>query len=227
MSSVPYEKGALFLSRLESLFGRERFDAFLKGYFDHFAFQSITTADFETYLRETLFPEDPKAAEPIDLHAWLRQPGLPADAPEPTSERFAAVEAEARRWLDGQVEARDLTTDDWSTLEWLRFLRTLPRDLPASRMAELDAAFGLTDRGNSEIIAQWLEMAIHTRYPPAGPRLEQFLTRVGRRKFLMPLYEALARTAEGKSQARAIYKQARRAYHPIAAESVDQLLGRP
>jgi aminopeptidase N len=44
MSDIPYEKGALFLTQLEHTFGRERFDAYLKGYFDHFAFQSITTA---------------------------------------------------------------------------------------------------------------------------------------------------------------------------------------
>src|SRR5262249_50448520 len=61
MTQVPYEKGALFLTVLERAFGRPRFDAFLKGYFDHFAFRSITTADFEAYLREHLFPADPKA----------------------------------------------------------------------------------------------------------------------------------------------------------------------
>ncbi len=45
-TEVPYEKGALFLRQLELAFGRDRFDKFLRGYFDHFAFQSITTADF-------------------------------------------------------------------------------------------------------------------------------------------------------------------------------------
>ena len=41
-----YEKGALFLRHLEEVFGRERFDKFVRGYFEHFAFQSITTDDF-------------------------------------------------------------------------------------------------------------------------------------------------------------------------------------
>src|SRR5207253_1192419 len=36
---VPYEKGALMLRTIEEAVGREQFDIFLRGYFDHFAFQ--------------------------------------------------------------------------------------------------------------------------------------------------------------------------------------------
>ncbi len=53
-SDVPYEKGRLFLNYLAAKFGRERFDAFLHGYFDHFAFKSITTEQFNDYLAENL-----------------------------------------------------------------------------------------------------------------------------------------------------------------------------
>src|SRR5216684_3148794 len=49
-SDVPYQKGRLFLGYLEAKFGRDHFDAFLRGYFDHFAFKSITTEQFNQYL---------------------------------------------------------------------------------------------------------------------------------------------------------------------------------
>ena len=42
----PLREGRALPASLEETFGRERFDKFLRGYFDHFAFQSITTADF-------------------------------------------------------------------------------------------------------------------------------------------------------------------------------------
>ena len=45
-TNVPYEKGRLFLTYLDAKFGRDRFDAFLRAYFDHFALQSITTEQF-------------------------------------------------------------------------------------------------------------------------------------------------------------------------------------
>ena len=47
---VPYVKGALMLRAIEEEIGRDRFDPFVRGYFDQFAFQSITTAMFEAYL---------------------------------------------------------------------------------------------------------------------------------------------------------------------------------
>jgi hypothetical protein len=70
-------------------------------------------------------------------------------------------------------------------------------------------------------------MAIRNHYSPADPRLEAFLTSIGRRKFLMPLYGELKKTAEGRTRAKAIYARARPFYHPIAVESVDRLLGTP
>lgn len=225
MTRVPYEKGALFLTTLEHAFGRERFDAFLRAYFNHFAFQSITTADFEGYLQDQLLKTDPAVAAKINVQAWLHEPGLPPGFPEPSSSRFAVVTAAARDWLDGKIAADRLSTQGWSTHEWLHFLQALPLELPSEKMAALDQAFSLTASGNAEISQQWLLMAIRSHYAAADSRLEEFLTSIGRRKFLMPLYGELKKTAEGTARAKAIYAKARPFYHPIAVESVDRLLG--
>ena len=75
-------------------------------------------------------------------------------------------------------------------------------------MAELDEAFHLTQSGNSEIAFQWLMMSIKNQYESAYPRLEEFLMTIGRRKFIKPLYEELAKTPEGKERALAIYRRA-------------------
>jgi hypothetical protein len=91
-------------------------------------------------------------------------------------------------------------------------------------MAELDHAFHLTRSGNSEIAFQWLLMAIKNHYQPADQRLEEFLLTIGRRKFIKPLYEELAKTPEGKERALAIYKRARPTYHPIAVATIDDVL---
>ncbi len=225
--SVPYEKGALFLKRLEKAFGRERFDPFLRRYFDHFAFRSLSTEDFEDYLKAELFPADPEAAKTIDLAAWLHAPGLPSDAPVPTSARLAAVVKSARCWREGAVPAAELPAVDWSTMEWVAFLRSLPHDLAASRLGELDAAFHLTDHANAAVCAGWLELAIRAKYAPANTRLETYLTTVGRRRYIVPLYEALARTKAGKKKARTLYEKARPGYHPMVVEAVDRILGTP
>jgi aminopeptidase N len=202
---VPYEKGALLLRTIEQAVGRARFDAFLRSYFDHFAFRSITTADFLDYLRSQL-------PNPVPVEEWIFQPGIPAGAAEPHSDAFARV---GGGW--------PADTSRWSTQEWLHFLRR--QDPPD--MERLDREFQLTQRGNSEILHQWLLMAVRSGYPAAYPKLEEFLCSVGRRKFLKPLYSELMKTGEGKALAGRIYARARAGYHPIAQATIDALVCGP
>ncbi len=223
-TQVPYEKGALFLRHLEETFGRERFDQFVKGYFDHFAFQSITTADFRAYLQKNLLDANPQLAAKVPVDEWLEKPGLPASAPQPQSDAFAKVEAQAKGWLDGQTPAAKLQTKEWTTQEWLHFLKFLPPQLNESQMKEMDQAFGLTKIGNAEIAHQWLLISIHNQYSPAYPRLEEYLISIGRQKLIKPLYEELAKTPEGRERALGIYRKARPGYHPIAQNAMDKLL---
>lgn len=224
LTDVAYEKGALFLTHLEATVGRERFDQFLKGYFDHFAFRSVTTAEFAAYLREHLLAGEPASAAKVPVDEWLYKPGVPGSAPTVRADLFAAVERQAKAWADGTVAAKDLKTSEWSTQEWLHFLEELPAALPPGRMKELDDAFKLTDRTNAEIAFQWLLLAVRHGYEPAYPRLERFLMGQGRRKFLKPLYEELAKTPAGLDRARRIYAVARPTYHPIAVATVDAIL---
>ena len=231
-TDIPYEKGALFLRHLEQTFGRARFDRFLRSYFDHFAFQSITTEQFLAYLKTNLLNKYPSLAAKVPVDEWINQPGLPVGAPNPTSSAFDRVEEQAKRWMRGEMAASAIPTAKWTTQEWLHFLKSLPEEkvatnaavLDRQKMAELDQAFHLTQSGNSEIAFQWLMMSIRNRYEPAYPRLEEFLMSIGRRKFIKPLYEELAKTPEGKERALAIYGRARSTYHPIAVASIDEAL---
>ncbi len=199
-TSVPYEKGALFLRHVEQIFGRQKFDAWLRRYFDRFAFQSISTAQSLEYMHEHLFTDNPQLAAEIPVEEWVVEPGLPACSRPPV------------------FEAAERITE-WTTHEWLHFLRGLPSQLDARRMQDLDSAYHLTRSGNDEILHQWLLMAIRNRYEPAYARLEQFLIEVGRRKFVKPLYEAM-----DLKQAAAIYEKARPGYHPITQATIDAIL---
>jgi leukotriene A-4 hydrolase/aminopeptidase len=223
-TGVPYEKGALFLRRLEENVGREKFDRFVRGYFDKYAFQSITTDTFVDYLQKNLLAANPSLISAADVDEWIYKAGLPKNAPQPASDAFVKVETQANNYASGKIAANEIQTNAWTTQEWLHFLKTLPTDLGAKRMTELDATFDLTNRGNSEIAFQWLLMSIRNDYAQAFPRLEEFLTSIGRRKFVKPLFEELAKTPEGTKRANEIYAKARPGYHPITAASVDTIL---
>lgn len=230
VTDIPYNKGALFLTHLEQAYGRERFDSFVRSYFDHFSFQSIHTRQFEKYLRQNLLSSNPMSgsastgAQAVPVEEWIYKPGIPSNAPKLQSDAFNKVEEQARLWMNGQAAASPLRTSTWSYHEWLHFLRTLPSPLPRDRMGQLDATFQFSQSGNSEILHQWLLVAIRSDYEPAYPRLEQFLISVGRRKFLRPLYEELVKTEPGRQRALAIYRKARPTYHPIAVQTCDEIV---
>ena len=226
MTQVPYLKGDLFLRLLEETVGRARFDTFLRAYFDHFAFRSITTRDFVAYLNEHLLAGEAGLAETLGVDAWLEQPGLPPNAPRAESDALTLVEQQAARWASGEIGAATLDAGDWTTQEWLHFLKSVPETLTAQQMMELDDTFGFTQVGNSEIAHQWLLTVIRNRYEPAYGRLETYLVGIGRRKLIKPLYDELVKTPEGRARAEAIYDRARPGYHPISVSSIDEVFGR-
>jgi leukotriene-A4 hydrolase len=220
---IPYIKGALLLRLMEQTFGREAFDKFLNGYFDYFAFQSITTPTALDYLRRELFAKFPGQARAIDLEEWVFQPGLPDSAPKPQSDRLDAAAQQAFRWSAGDLSAKQIQTGLWSTQEWIEFLQRVGRPLTLDQAHELDDAFQLTHRRNSELLFEWLRISIETLYEPAFPRLEEFLLTVGRGRFIKPLYTLLRRDPRTRDWAAATYLKARPGYHAIARTALDKL----
>ncbi|MFL6290995.1 MAG: M1 family metallopeptidase, partial [Thermoanaerobaculia bacterium] len=223
MNDVAYEKGKLFLRMLEQSVGREKFDRFLRTYFDTFAFQTMDTRRFLDYLKQNLFGGSEEKMKELQVEQWVYGPGVPSNAPQLRSAAFDKVDQTVAAFQQG-TPAAQLDTKDWTTHHWLHFLRNLPKPLDAQKMADLDAAFHFTESGNSEILSAWLLLAIPNRYEPAYPALERFLTSVGRRKFLKPLYEELAKTPEGTEMALRIYKKARPGYHSVSRNTVDEIL---
>ncbi|WP_404409784.1 M1 family metallopeptidase [Pseudidiomarina marina] len=219
-SQVPYVKGQLFLVYLEQKFGRDMFDKFLRQYFEDFAFQSISTEQFKKYLKRQLLDKQPDTVTMSKINEWLHEPGLPEDAPKPTSDAFTQVEQQMQRWLKGG----QLQTDKWTTHEWLHFINNLPLDISANNMARLDREFNLTNIQNSEIAHAWLKLAIVKKYEPARERLRSYLLTIGRNKLVSPLYRELAKTSDNLKWAREVYQQAKPGYHPLTQTVNEALL---
>lgn len=223
-SGVPYTKGQLFLMFLEQKFGRDKFDPFVKQYFDDHAFQSLDTARFVVYLEQQLLNKYPGIVSMDEVKRWIYQPGLPEGTPEPQSDAFNQVLQQAHAWLAGDAALSSLPTDSWTVHEWLYFINNLPLSITPEQLAQLDATFNLTLSSNSEITHAWYLLALKTGYQDIAAPLEQYLISIGRRKLIIPLYKQLASTPEGLAFARAVYEKARPGYHPLAQGTVDELL---
>lgn len=223
LTSIPYEKGFYFLKKIEETVGRENWDAFLNEYFEEFAFEVMTTEAFLFYLDRKLLNRDSTWFNEINVKEWVYSPGIPSNISKINSSRFEQVNAELQKFMN-RAPASSLNTKNWMTPEWLNFLRALPDDLSMLKLKELDTAFGLTESGNSEIKAIWLEKSLPQNYAPSIKAAREFLLKVGRRKFLVPIYEALLKADPSAKLAKEIYAEARPNYHAVSRESIDKLL---
>ncbi len=224
VSRIAYDKGYFFLRLIEETVGRDRFDAFLKTYFQTHRFGVMTTEMFLDYLRDNLISDDEWNA--VGVSEWVYGKGLPDNLPAVESTRFANVDEAVKMALDGN---KPDNTDQWSTHEWLRFIQGIHDNLTGDGrgiLTTLDDWYGFTESGNSEILAAWWQPVIKHQYTEAYPAMETFLVNVGRRKFLTPAYRALKETDQ-IDVAKAIYEKARPNYHAVSRQTMDALLNHP
>jgi aminopeptidase N len=220
-SAIVYDKGAYFLRTVESIVGRERFDAWLKQWFDNHAFQPATSAMILADMEANLVADEAEA-EKLKLREWIYETGLPDNVAKPDPAAFAEVDAAAEAF------GADRTLDDaawtkWTSAERQRFLASLPRELMEAELAGLDEALRLSDSKNNEILFLWLKLAMENQYEAAVPTVDTFLSNVGRRKFVAPLFETLMEEgAWGQAIAKRIYAKTRQSYHSVTTGTVDK-----
>jgi aminopeptidase N len=223
MTNIPYEKGATLLRTIEWAVGRARWDAFLRDYFDRHAFQPQTSAGFLADLRANLIKGDVALEQKLGLDAWVYDAGMPANAVHIKSDAFAQIDAAAKAFATRGPGGVDPAA--WTTAQRVRFLNHLPRRLPAARLADVIKMLVLDGQRNSEVRFAWLRLAVVNHYDPALPDLEDFLTSMGRRKFVLPLFtDLVAQGNWGKPIAERIYAKARPGYHSVTTGSVDKVV---
>src|SRR5690606_20714968 len=142
-SGIVYDKGAAFMRTVEQIVGRERFDAWLRQWFDNHAFQPATSALLLADMRANLVKGDAELERKLMLDQWVYGTGLPANVARPVPAAFAEVDAAAAdyaktRKVDPAAWAR------WTTAERLRLLAKLPKRMDAKQLAGLDSALGLS-----------------------------------------------------------------------------------
>jgi leukotriene-A4 hydrolase len=222
-TQIPYEKGQFFLRTIEAHVGRPRWDRFVKDYFQHFAFQSITTEEFMDYFRKNLIQNDAQLEKNLQIDAWVYGSGVPSNIIEVKSSRLEKVDQEMEAWRGGKP-ASQLQISQWSTQEWMHFIRRIPAVAGKTEMAELDSAVHFSDSQNSEILNEWLLVVIAKQYKPVYGVIEKFLSSNGRRKYVKQLLTALAKTPDGLQFGRQIYAKTRSSYHSVTRDIADRIL---
>ncbi len=214
-SSLPYEKGARFVALLERAAGREVFDALVRDYMARFRFGALTSEEFLAFVEERL----PGLPARVRADEWLYVPGLPDNAPVFRSQALERLTALAEGFAGGARPAPE-DASAWEPAQLLVYLQRLPRALDHAGCAWLDTTLGLTRRGNHEILVEWLTIAAGSDHEPAFARLREVLLRVGRMKYLRPLYTALGQNARTRALGREIFAAAAPGYHALSRRVV-------
>lgn len=222
ISMIPYVKGYAFLRVIENAVGREKFDVFIKNYFDAHAFKSITTEDFLKYYNENLIKGDKALADKIKAEDWIYKPGIPTNITPVSSADFDAIDKIQKSWRETGVKG--LSQKITTTSEKQYFIDHLPTDITPKEMEAIDAEFNFTKGGNFIIKRQWFVQSIIHQYKAANPAIEQFLVSISRTGSVMMLYKEMVKTPEGKVWAKQIFDKAKSGYHATTVQAVEGVL---
>ncbi len=229
-SNIPYEKGAHLLWLIEKTVGREVFDKFMIGYFKANAYKPFTTAMALTYFDNNLWNQNPDWEKTVGFEQWIYEPGIPANCPRPGNTRFAKVNEAVKIFSSPSLSANATKgiSSNWSTHEWLQFLRKLPHPCTLAQMELLDKQFKLTQTQNSEIAFEWYMLSLASNYKTVYANLESFLMKVGRKKFVKPLYTAMVENKKPQDEqyilAHNIFAKAKNNYHPATTKAVSEVV---
>jgi aminopeptidase N len=222
--TIHYHKGQLLLEYLENAFGREPFDEFIGAYFEDFAFDTISSENFLDYLDENLLQIHQGKVTRSQVETWLYEPGLPGDAPVPTSATLKQAATMALAWSQGELALNEIPADSWSPQAMRHFINSLPADLSEDDLAQLDEALGLSVAGNAEIGRTWFIQVAKRQYRAAYDNLEKHLNHYGRTRLVAPVYRALAENGADLDLAREMFARARGKYHPLTIARISSVL---
>ncbi len=226
MTDVAYVKGAFFLKTLESKVGRDKMDVFLTSYFNHFKFTSVNTQKFVSYLEKELLQ---KYNIDFNYEEWIYQPGIPKSCIDLKSDGFESVKEMSSAFVNDEIAEKweNLPFNkrsDYSVQEWLTFIRHLPSDIDNEKMKILDKNLAFSEWTNAEIQFEWFMKSISSNYSPAYPYLKSFLEKIGRRKFILPLYEALYKNENTRKKGLDWFNEFKKNYHAVSSNSIAKAL---
>ncbi|KAF2433615.1 putative leukotriene A-4 hydrolase like protein [Tothia fuscella] len=226
-SSVPYEKGFVFLYHLEKLIGKDKWDKFIPHYFTEFKFKSLDSYDFKACLLK-FFESDKDASaklEELDWDTWFYKPGYP---PKPdfddsmvkvcyeladswknkSTTDFKPSESDISSWLANQ------------SVVFLEKLQTFEKSLPVDDIELMGKVYGFDKSANVELVSRYYGIGLKGECKSIYKPTAELLGTVGRMKFVRPLYRLLNEV--DRELAVKTFEKNKEFYHPICRGMVEK-----
>jgi leukotriene-A4 hydrolase len=218
-TSIPYYKGCFFLQECEYAVGRERFDAFIQNYMDSFQFQSLTTEAFLDFLKAEL----PEVFEKVDVHQWIYEPGLPEEWHRPKSHLYKHIQQVLKDYEQGIKPTKE-QVHNWHRYQILSFLQGLPRKISIEDCQYFDDILELEKRNDVAFFSFFYVICITSGYEAILPRVEQFMEKIGRMLYVLPIVRAMIATDWSRDKVRPLFERVRDRHHQITVNAIEGLL---
>lgn len=206
-SAIPYEKGCLFLTYLESLTGEDQFMGFLKEYLGSFQYKSVTSYDFKDFFISR-FP----GVEGVDWAFWLRGTGNPGFTPAFDRSLIVQVESLFSAWQEPSYSPSLADIESFAYEQVVLLLSLMSSD-PKEHYGKVAEAYCFAGTSNAEIKFNWLILVLKLGTRQHYPKVKEFLEGIGRMKYVRPLFRLLVRSGQ-TALAGEILANCREFYHP-------------
>jgi leukotriene-A4 hydrolase len=218
---IPYFKGRFFLQECEYVVGRERFDTFIQTYMDRFQFQSLTTEAFLDFLKAELA----QVFEKVDISTWIYKPGMPeADTwYSPKSRLYDDVQNVLNDYRQGIKPTKE-QVQSWHRYQILSFLQGLPKQIPVEDCQYFDSILELDKRNDVAFFSHFYTTCVTSGYKAILPRIDQFLGKIGRMLYILPIVRAMIATNWSRGHIRPLFERVRDRHHRITVKTIEKLL---
>ena len=221
VSQIPYFKGAHFLTQLEKVVGREKFDEFIQKYMQSFQFKSITTEEFLVFLEAEL----PEAVEAVDVQNWVYEPGTPKGGFDTPSEQYDDAMQVLERFLDGKRPSKD-DVDGWNRFQKMAVLQGVLGKASVEDCGYLGELFDMQNSQDSSLLTLFYQSCIKAGQQEVMPLVEEYLGRIGRELHTREIYRALSEQDWAKEETRRIFDKVKAGYHPVSAGNIEAILSK-
>ncbi|KLJ06581.1 leukotriene A-4 hydrolase [Blastomyces silverae] len=219
-SSIPYEKGFIFLFYLENLIGKAKFDKFIPHYFTKYKELSLDSYEFKSSMLD-FFSNDSEAhalLTSLDWDKWFYGPGLPPK-PDFDTSLVDIVYDLAEKWRTAPESEFTPTAADVKGLSanqlvvFLEQVLSFEKPLSAEQSKLMGDIYALGKSRNPEVLNLYFQVGLKAGDKGVVEPTAVLLASIGRMKMVRPLYRALEKF--DRNIAIEIFEKNKNFYHPI------------
>lgn len=200
-------------------------------YFTTFKFKSLDSYDFKSTLL-SFFESDGDASKKLselDWDTWFYSPGYPPK-PDFDTSMVDKCYALADKWATrikgaptAMFEPSKSDIEDWSanqSVVFLEKLQSLPDQFTPEDVELMGSTYGYSSSKNVELVSRFYSIGLKAKDDKVFEPTAELLGKVGRMKFVRPLYRALNEV--DRDLAVKTFKDNKDFYHPICRAMVEK-----